>query len=100
MVLSVINTNNVTKTKNTKKVDSGWTSWSHRIILHCTIVFPFKKFNTIKAFEIWREKNPTVRSILGSNKLATMRRAIMKNKYISEMEIDGIKLEEQSKCEN
>ena len=54
----------------------------------------------LKVFEIWREKNPTVRSILGSNKLATMRRAIIKNKYISEMEIDEIKLEEQSKCEN
>ena len=34
------------------------------------------------------------------NKLATMRRTIIKNKYLSEMEIDEIKLKVQSKCEN
>ena len=34
------------------------------------------------------------------NKLSTMRRTITKNKYLSEMEIDEIKLKVQSKCEN
>ena len=34
------------------------------------------------------------------NKLATMRRTIIKNKYLFEMEIDEIKLKVQSKCEN
>ena len=34
------------------------------------------------------------------NKLATMQRAIIKNKYLSEMEIDEIKLKVLSKCEN
>ena len=34
------------------------------------------------------------------NKLATMRRTIIKNKYLSEMEIDEIKLKVHSKCEN
>ena len=29
-----------------------------------------------------------------------MQRAILKNKYLSEMQIDGIKLNAQSKCEN
>ena len=34
------------------------------------------------------------------NKLPTMQRTIIKNKYLSEMEIDEIKLKVQSKCEN
>ena len=36
----------------------------------------------------------------GPNKLATTRRTIIKNKYLSEMEIDEIKLKVQSKCGN
>ena len=37
---------------------------------------------------------------MDSNKLATMQGTIVKNKYLSEMEIDEIKLKVQSKCEN
>ena len=37
---------------------------------------------------------------MDSNQLATMRRTITKNKYLSEMEIDEIKLKTQSKCGN
>ena len=45
-------------------------------------------------------KNPTSRPNMDSDKLATMRRTIIKNKYLSEMKIDEIKLKVQSKCEN
>ena len=37
---------------------------------------------------------------MDTNKLDTMRHTIIKNKYLSEMEIDEIKLKVQSKCEN
>ena len=33
-------------------------------------------------------------------KLATMRRTVIKNKYLSDKDIDEIKLKIQSKCEN
>ena len=33
-------------------------------------------------------------------KLATMRRSVIKNKYLSDKDIDEIKLKIQSKCEN
>ena len=60
--------------------------------------FPSKKSNAVEAYEIWRVKNPTTRPNLDPNKLATMRRT--KSKYLSEMEIDEIKLKAQSKCLN
>ena len=37
---------------------------------------------------------------MDANKLATMQHAIIKNKFLSEMEIDEIKLKVQSKCQN
>ena len=37
---------------------------------------------------------------MDSNKLATMGRTIIKNKYLSEIEIDEIKLKVQQKCQN
>ena len=42
--------------------------------------------------ETWREKNPTAQPNMDPNKLATMQRTIIKNKYLSEMEIDEINL--------
>ena len=59
--------------------------------------FPSKKSNTIETYEIWRKRNPTARPNMDSNKLASMRRTITKAKYLSEMEIDEIKLKAQSK---
>ena len=42
----------------------------------------------------------TARPNIDSHKLVTMRRAIIKNKYLSEIEVDEMKLKVQSKCEN
>ena len=97
---SVISSNKVTKTKNTKQ------KWSQNE--YCEVIesyytatfFPSRKSNTIETYEIWREKNPTARQNMDVNKLATRRRTIRKNKYLSEMEINEIKLKVQSKCEN
>ena len=97
---SVINTNNVTKTKNNKQ---KWSRDEYREVIesyYTATFFPSKKSNTIETYEIWREKNPTARPNMKSNKLATMRRIILKNKYLSEMQIDEMKLKAQSKREN
>ena len=81
-------------------MESGWILWSYKIILHCNI-FPSKKCNTIDTYVIWQERdiNLTACPNMDSNKPATMRHAIIKNKHLSEMEIDKIKLKVQSKCE-
>ena len=97
---SVINTNNVTETKNTKQ---KWSRDEYREVIksyYTATFFPSKKSNTIETFEIGREKNPTARPNMDPNKLATMRLTIMKNKYLSEMESDEIKLKVQSKFKN
>ena len=94
---SVINTNNVTETKQNAKQKWNRDEFREVIELYYTATFFLsKKSNTVETYEIWREKNPTARP----NKLATMRRTIIKNKYLSKMEIDEIKLKVQSKCEN
>ena len=94
----VINTNNVTKSKNTKQ---KWNREEYREVIesyYTATFFPSKKSNTIETYEIWREKNPTACPIMDSNKLATMRCTITKNKYLSEIEINEIKLKVQLKC--
>ena len=86
--LSVINTNNVTETKNTKQ---KWSRDEYREVIescYTATIFPSRKSNTIETYEIWREKNPNARANMDTNKLATMRHTIIKNKYLSEMEID------------
>ena len=96
----IINTNNVTKTKNTKQ---KWNRDEYREIIesyYTATFFPSRKSNTVETYEIWREKNHTARPNMDLNKLAKMQRTIIKNKYLSEMEIDEIKLKVQSKCEN
>ena len=88
----VINTNNVTETRNTKQ---KWSRDEYREVIesyYTVTFFPSRKSNTIETYEIWREKNPTVHPNMDPNKLATMRRTIIKNKYLSEMETDEIKL--------
>ena len=93
----IINTNNATKSKNTKQ---KWNREEYREVIesyYTATFFPSKKSNTIETYEIWREKNPTAHTNMDSNKLATMRRTIIKNKYLSEMEINEIKLKVQSK---
>ena len=85
---SVLNTNNVTETKNTKQ---KWSRDEYREVIesyYTSTFFPFRKPNTIETYEIWREKNPTARPNMDPNKLTTLRRTIIKNKYLSEMEID------------
>ena len=79
---------NLTKTKNIKQ---KWSrdEWGEVIeSYYAATFFPSKIFNTIEIYDIWREKNPSARPNMDSNKLATMRRTIIKNKYLSEMEID------------
>ena len=96
---SVINTNNVTETKNNKQ---KWSRGEYREVIesyYTATFFPSRKSNTIETYEIWRENNPTARPNMDANKFATMRRTIIKNKYLSEMEIDEIKLKVQSNCE-
>ena len=86
---SVINTNNVTETKNTKQ---KWSRDEYREVIesyYTETYFPSTKSNTIETYGIWRE-NPTARPNMDRNKLATIRRTIIKNKCFSEMEIDEI----------
>ena len=97
---SVINTNNITEAKNTKQKWS-WDEYREVIESYYTATFfPSRKSNTLETYEIWREKNSTAHPNMDPNKLATMRRTIIKNKYLSEMEIAEIKLKVQSKCGN
>ena len=97
---SVINTNNVTETKSTKQ---KWSRDEYSEVIesyYTATFFPSKESNTIETYEIWREKNPTTRPNMDSNKLATTRSTIVKDKYLSEVQIDEIKLKVQSKCKN
>ena len=97
---SVININNVIESKNTKQKWS-WDQYREVIESYYSATFsPSKKSNTRETYEIWRKKNLTARPSMNPNKLATMRPTIIKNKYLSEMEIDKIKLKVQSECEN
>ena len=69
---SVINTNNVTKTKDIKQ---KWSRDEYPEFIesyYTATFFPSRKFNTIETYEIWREKNPTARSSMDASKLATM----------------------------
>ena len=97
---SVINTNNVTEIKNTKQKRSRDEYCAVLEPYYTATFFSSEKSNTTETYEIWREKNPTAHWNMDSNKLATMRCTITKTKYLSEMEIDEIKLKTQSKCEN
>ena len=75
---SVINTNNVTETKNTKQ---KWGRDEYREAIesyYTATFFPSKKSNTIEPYKIWREKNLTTLPNMDSDKLATMRRTIIK----------------------
>ena len=89
---SVIITNSVTESKNTKqKLSRG----EYRKVIesyYTGTFFSSKKSDTKETYEIWRKKNRTARPNMNSKKLATMRRTIIKNKYLSEIGIDDIKL--------
>ena len=89
---SVINTNDVTETKNTKQ---KWSRDEYREVIESYYIetfFPSKKSNTIETYEIWRENNPTARPNMDSNKLAIVRCTIIRSKYLSKMEIDELKI--------
>ena len=59
----VINTNNVTKTKNTKQKRSR-DEYRELIESYYTATFfPSRKSNTIETYETWGEKNPTARPL-------------------------------------
>ena len=48
--------------------------------------------NTTKAaYNIWRLQNPTVRPNIDANKLANVRRDIIKSKRLTEMELETIR---------
>ena len=84
---SVINANNVTKTKNIKQ---KWTRDEYREVIesyYTGTFFPSKTSNAIETYEIRKEQNPTAHPNMDSNKLATMRCKIIKNKYLSEMKV-------------
>ena len=50
-----------------------------------------KTSTTIDAYNNWREKYPTLRPMMDANKLANIRRDIIKNKRLTEIEIQMIK---------
>ena len=68
---SVIKINNVTETKSTKQ---KWSRDKYRKVIESCFTATFfssKKSNTVETYEIWREKNPTARPNMDSDKLAT-----------------------------
>ena len=69
---SVMKTNNVTETKNTKQ---KWSQDEYREVIESyypATFFPSKNSDAIETYEIWREENPTARPDMDPNKLATM----------------------------
>ena len=89
---SAIITNNVTESKNTKQ---KWNRGEYRKVIesyYTATFFSSKKSSTKETYEIWRKKNRTACPNMNSKKLATMGRPIIKNKYLSEIGIDDIKL--------
>ena len=77
---SVINTNNITETKNTKQKRSQDEYCEAIESYYTATFFPSKKINTIETFEILREKNSSAHPNMDSNKLATMWHTIIKKK--------------------
>ena len=79
--------------------DQAWVERSqNREVMesYCNATFSSsRKSITLETYEIWRKKNPTAYPYMNPNKLAKMRRAIIKNIYLSEIEIDKIKLKAQ-----
>ena len=58
---------------------------------------PFGRNSTARAYEIWRSNNKDIRTYIGANKLANVRRDIIKNKRLTDIEIHNIKEEVRRK---
>ena len=55
------------------------------------MINPSETNTTKAAYNIWRLQNPTVRPNIDANKLANVRRDIIKSKRLTEMELETIR---------
>ena len=58
---------------------------------YTSTINPSETNTTVETYNIWRRQNPTKRTYLDANKLANVRRDIIKSKRLTDMELDEIK---------
>jgi hypothetical protein len=72
----------------------AWTKEETRQVIWCYMYCKqYFTANYKKVYEIWRQRNPECRTYMDAKKLMNQRNYIMKNKKITELEIEEIKKE-------
>ena len=59
---------------------------------YTSTIRPSETNTTVETYNIWRRQNPTKRTYLNANKLANVRRHIIKNKRLTDIELGEIKV--------
>jgi hypothetical protein len=74
----------------------AWTKEDTREVKWCYMYCKqYFTANYKKVYEIWRQRNPECRTYMDAKKLMNQKNCIMKNKKITELEIEEIKKELQ-----
>ena len=79
-----------------KKPRQKWTSEECKqgmIAYYQALEQPSDKNTTYRAYEIWRKDNVDYRANIDANKLANVRRNIVKNKRLTDMELERIRVD-------
>ena len=77
-----------------KQTRQKWTRDEYKQVMtayYQAIVEPSEENNTKHNYRIWREMNTNVRPNIDANRLANVRRDILKNKRLSDAELETIK---------
>ena len=78
-----------------RRTRKKWTRDEYKEIMeayYTSIIRPSETNTTVETYNIWRRQNPTKRTYLDANKLANVRRDIIKNKRLTDIELDEIKV--------
>ena len=86
--------------RRTNRKRSKWTQEEYSFVLYTyyhALEKPSGTNSTARAYEIWRSNNKDIRTYIDANKLANVRRDIIKNKRFTDIEIHNIKEEGRKK---
>ena len=79
-----------------KKPRQKWTREEYKQVMiayYQALEQPSNKNTTNRAYEIWRKDNVDNRGNIDANKLANVRRDIVKNKRLTDMELERIRVD-------
>ena len=77
-----------------KQTRQKWTRGEYKQVMtayYQAVLEPSDQNNTKYTYQLWREMNTDVRPNIDANKLANVRRDIVKNKRLSDSELEAIK---------